>query len=80
MKRICLMVFLIALVIFVLLDLFSGIGPGHGHVVSPWSHIAGFFALFGFVGCLIIIIGSKFIGHYWLQRKEDYYDRDDNDE
>lgn len=78
MKRIYLMVFLIALVIFVLLDLFSGIGTGH--VVLPWSHIAGFFALFGFIGCLMIIIGSKLIGHYWLQRKEDYYDRNDNDE
>ena len=78
MKRICIMVFLIVLVIFVLLDLFSGIG--HGHIVFPWSHVAGFFALFGFIGCLVLIVGSKLIGHYWLQRKEDYYDRNDNDE
>ena len=78
MKRICLMVSGIVFIIFVLLDLFPGIEPGH--VVFPWSHIAGFFALFGFIGCVIIIIGSKFIGHYWLQRKEDYYDKNDNDE
>ena len=78
MKRICIMVFLIVLVIFVSLDLFSGIESGH--IVFPWSHIAGFFALFGFIGCLMIIIVSKFIGHYWLQRKEDHYDRKDDDE
>lgn len=39
-----------------------------------WSHIPGFFAILGFIGCLLIIIIAKLVGHYWLQRKEDYYD------
>ena len=38
-----------------------------------WSHIPGFFALFGFIGCLVLIIVSKLAAHYWLQKKEDYY-------
>jgi len=44
-----------------------------------WSNIPGFFALFGFIGCLAIIIIAKFAAHHWLQRKEDYYGSDDDD-
>ncbi len=44
--------------------------PGHG----PWSRIPGFWAGFGFVGCALIIIISKAIGNYILERREDYYD------
>ena len=39
-----------------------------------WSYILGFFLLFGLIGCVILIVVSKLIGHYWLQRKEDYYE------
>lgn len=77
MKRIGLAAFIIALVIFVLLDLL--LVSGEGHNTFPWAHIAGFFALFGFIGCLAIIIVAKLIGHYWLQQREDYYDKDGND-
>ena len=78
MKRIWLAVFIITIIIFILLDLFLVSGEGHG--VFPWSHIAGSFALLGLLGCLGLIAFAKLLGHYWLQRKEDYYDRNDNDE
>ncbi|OHE33925.1 MAG: hypothetical protein A3J94_11400 [Syntrophus sp. RIFOXYC2_FULL_54_9] len=39
-----------------------------------WSAIPGFFALFGFFGCLLIIIFSKFLGRILLYKREDYYD------
>lgn len=78
MKRSWFVVFITLLVIFVLVDLFFV--SEHGHNAFPWSHLAGFFALLGFIGCLAIIAVAKLIGHYWLQRKEDYYDRDDDDE
>lgn len=39
-----------------------------------WSHLPVFFALMGFLGCVAIIYTAKLLGHYWLQRKEDYYD------
>jgi hypothetical protein len=44
--------------------------PGHG----AWSHIPAFWSFFGFVGCVLIIVISKAIGKYILQRGEDYYD------
>ena len=77
MTRTWLFVFIIALVISVLLDLF--LVGGHGEAKFPWSHIAGFFALFGVIGCLLLMAFAKLIGHYWLQRKEDYYDRNDDE-
>ena len=78
MKRILLATSLIVFVIFVLLELF--LESAHGHVVFPWSHVAGFFSLFGLIGCLALMGFAKLIGHYWLQRKEDYYDKSDDNE
>jgi hypothetical protein len=66
---------IVLLVAFVLLDLFVA----HHHEVFPWSTLPGFFSVFGFIGCLLLIGFSKLIGHYWLQKKEDYYERDDGD-
>ncbi len=75
MKRI-LVTILIALALSVLVDLpFS---DGHGDFA--WSNILGFFALFGLIGCVAIILISKWLGHHWLQRKEDYYDRNNQNE
>jgi len=44
----------------------------HGH--DLWQTIPGFSALYGFIGCIFIIAASKALGHYWLQKEEDYYD------
>jgi hypothetical protein len=77
MKRIWITVFAVTLVLFVPVDFLLHSGQDHGDF--PWSHVPGFFALFGFVGCVIIVVVSKLLGHYWLQRKEGYYDRDSND-
>ena len=78
MKRVWVLIFISVLVIFVLLDLL--LVSGHVHIEFPWSRIAGFFSLFGFIGCLAIMAVAKLLGHYWLQRKEDYYDRNGDDE
>jgi hypothetical protein len=40
-----------------------------------WSGISGFFALFGWSGCLAIILLTKYVLGPWLQRHENYYDR-----
>jgi len=50
------------------------ISEGNGHANVWWSHIYGFFPLFGLVGCLAIIYIAKFLGAHWLQRKENYYE------
>ena len=44
--------------------------PGHG----AWARVPAFWSFFGFVGCVLIIVISKAIGKYILQRGEDYYD------
>jgi uncharacterized membrane protein len=76
-KRIWLLAFIVALALSFGADFLLRSGQAHGDF--SWSHILGFFALFGFVACVIIVAISKLLGHYWLQRKEDYYDRDDDD-
>lgn len=40
-----------------------------------WETLPVFSAVYGFIGCIVIIVGSKAIGHYWLQKKEDYYEK-----
>ena len=40
----------------------------------------GFAALYGFVSCVFIIVFSKWIGHKWLMKDEDYWDRQDLEE
>lgn len=74
MKRI-LVITLAALILSALIDLILGI---HGEFA--WSSILGFFALFGLVGGVAIVLIAKWLGHHWLQRKEDYYDGDDVNE
>ena len=37
--------------------------------------IPGFWSLFGFISCALIIVVSKWLGHHWLVRDEDYYDK-----
>lgn len=44
------------------------------HAAHWWNSIPGFYALFGFVGCVAIIVISKWIGKILLQRKEGYYE------
>ena len=36
--------------------------------------IPGFWSLFGFIACVLIIIVSKWIGHLGLMQDENYYD------
>ena len=47
------------------------------HHAHTWAekHIPGFWALFGFVACVLIIIVSKWYGHLGIMTREDYYDR-----
>jgi len=46
----------------------------HPHLYFSWQSLPIFAALYGFVGCVIIILGSKALGHFWLTKKEDYYE------
>ena len=37
--------------------------------------IPGFWSLFGFISCALIIVVSKWLGQHWVILDEDYYDK-----
>jgi len=39
------------------------------------ENLPGFWAVFGFVACVVIIFVSKWFGKLGITRQEDYYDR-----
>jgi len=41
------------------------------------DNIRGFWSLFGFIACVLIIVVSKWIGHLGLMQHENYYDEGD---
>jgi hypothetical protein len=44
----------------------------HGHF---WfEDLPAWGSIYGFISCVVIIAVSKFLGHVWLSRGEDYYD------
>jgi len=43
----------------------------HGHW---WNKIPGFYAWWGFLGCVVIILASKWLGKRFIQKREDFYD------
>ena len=55
------------------LSMVMGVLFRHEHPHFWWDKIPAFDAVFGFLGCILIVIGSKALGHHWLQKDEDYY-------
>ena len=41
------------------------------------DEIPGFWSLFGFIACVLIIVVSKWIGHLGLMQDENYYNEGD---
>jgi hypothetical protein len=61
------------LVLLVLIDAIPGIiHKEHAHTAA--ERLPGFWAVFGFVGCVVLIILSKAFGHAGIMQREDYYD------
>jgi hypothetical protein len=44
------------------------------HAHTKIEHIPGFWSVFGFVSCTLIIFVSKWYGHAGIMKREDYYD------
>lgn len=62
-----------ALVLLVVLDAIPAIvDKEHAHTAA--EKLPGFWAVFGFLGCVIIVIASKAFGHSGIMTREDYYD------
>lgn len=45
-----------------------------GEVHTRWEQFPGFWAVFGFVGCALLIFLSKGFGRLGIMQREDYYD------
>ena len=61
-------IFFVVLVVLVALDF---VVSKHPHF--SWEKIPGFYAIYGFIACVLIIAVSKSLGRL-LKRKGDYYD------
>ncbi len=46
----------------------------HRHVTHPWENLWGFYALFGFIACSVLVLAAKEMRKV-VMRKEDYYER-----
>ena len=71
-RRILLALYAICAVLL-LLDVFL-----HRHVVHSWEWLWGFYPLYGFVGCVVLVLVAKWMRTF-LMRPENYYDRDDGE-
>jgi hypothetical protein len=69
MMRIVRYVLIVSIGLCILMGLFFR--PEHPHFW--WEKIPIFDAIFGFLGCIVIVLGSKALGHHWIQKDEDYY-------
>lgn len=61
-------VFYVIVIIFLFAELFI-----HKHVYFPWEEYPFFYASFGFVAFVFLIIIAKHILRPIVKRKEDYY-------
>jgi hypothetical protein len=62
-----------ALIVLVLLDAVPAIvDKDHAHTAA--EHVPAFWAVFGTLGCLLLVIVSKIYGHLGISTREDYYD------
>ena len=47
----------------------------HRHVIHAWEALPGFYPIYGFIACALLVLIAKQMRKP-LMRKEDYYDRD----
>lgn len=47
----------------------------HRHVLHSWEHLFGFYALYGFVACVLLVLLATQMRKL-IMRKEDYYAQD----
>ncbi|MBY5991209.1 hypothetical protein [Ferrimonas balearica] len=50
----------------------------HRHVEHAFERLWGFYPLYGFVGCVVLVLIAKWMRSF-LMRDEDYYDRLEGD-
>lgn len=64
---------ILVLVLLVVVDAVPAIvDKEHAH--TRLEHIPAFWAAFGLIGCLVLVILAKTFGHLGISTREDYYD------
>jgi hypothetical protein len=48
----------------------------HRHVIHAWESLFGFYAVFGFVACVLLVLAATEMRKV-LMRKDNFYDDDD---
>lgn len=61
------------LALLIVLDAIPAVVDKH-HAHTKIEHLPGFWSIFGFVACVLIIVLSKWYGHAGIMNREDYYD------
>lgn len=46
----------------------------HRHIYHSWENIPAFYAIYGFVGCVVLVLIAKGMRKF-LMKEEDYYDK-----
>ncbi len=62
-------IFFAILVVLLVLDLFI-----HKHAYFPWEDWPEFYAMYGFVACVCLVLVAKYVLRPLVKREEDYYD------
>ena len=65
---------------FVVLDVIFWLTGFDKHHYLKWEQWPGFYAVFGFVACVILVLISRFVLRPLVMRDEDYYDRNSPEE
>lgn len=50
----------------------------HRHVYHSWENLPAFYPLYGFVGCVVLVVIAKWMRTF-LMRDENYYDHPEED-
>ncbi len=58
-----------SLVVLLIIEFFI-----HKHATFPWEEWPGFYAVFGFVACVALVLAAKYILRPLVKREENYYD------
>ena len=67
--KILLTTFFSSLVVLLIIEVFV-----HKHPHFAWEGWPEFYAVFGFVACVVLVLAAKYILRPLVKRREDYYD------
>jgi len=65
---------MVCIAVLVLLAVMDILFVGNGEAHTAAERFPAFWSIFGFGGCVLIIILSKWYGHLGIMTREDYYE------